>query len=128
MEIENLDPASRRKLPIAPLAEVAMCVACVACAFWAFLLVVQVGSEMIGPGKGVFSDHAIGVRGGLAFLWLAAAIAGIVLGKQSLGVIGQSEGALGGRAEAIAAMVISLGTIALTVLALIAYALLQFMK
>jgi hypothetical protein len=128
MDLENADSTPRRRLPVAPGAEGAVCVAFLACALWAFLLLVQLGSEFIGPGKGVFSDHAIGLRGGLAFVWLAAAIGATFMGKQSLAVIRDSEGALGGRGEAITAMVLSLGTIVLTILALIAYGLVQWLK
>jgi hypothetical protein len=128
MEIENPNSPPRPQLPVAPSAEGAMLVSLVACAFWSFLVFVQVGSELIGPGKGIFSDHAIGVRGGLAFVWLLAAIGSAVFGKQSLGVIERSEGRLGGRGEAVAAMILSLGTIALTVLALVVYGVFQLLK
>lgn len=128
METENSTSPPRPLLPIAPSAEGALLASLLACLFWAFFMYVQLGSELIGPGKGVLSDHAMGVRAGIGFMWLLAAIGSAVFGKQSLGVIARSEGRLGGRGEALAAMILSLGTIGLTVLAGIVYGVFQMMK
>jgi hypothetical protein len=128
METENADSEPRRMLPVAPSAEGAISIAFLACGLWALAVLIQLGSEAFGLGHGVFSGDLVGLRGALVVLWLAAAICATVFGKQSLDVIKNSDGRFGGRGEALAAVVLSLGTIVLTILALVIYAILQAMR
>jgi hypothetical protein len=64
----------------------------------------------------------------LAVLWLAAAIGAAIVGKKGLDAVKDSDDRFAGRGEALAAILLSLGTIGLTVLALAIYGIFQALR
>jgi hypothetical protein len=128
METENAESTPRPLLPIAPAAEGAISIAFLACGLWALTVLVQLGSESFGLGHGVLSGDLAGLRAGLAVLWLAAAIGAAIVGKKGLDAVKDSDDRFAGRGEALAAILLSLGTIGLTVLALAIYGIFQALR
>jgi hypothetical protein len=108
--------------PAIPEADAALLVAQLGAGFWFLGVFARMMRQVIGRGAGFLSLEMGGFEAAFCFLWIACLVGGIILGRNSLRKIRESEDETPGRGEAIGAIALCAATLAITLVGLIGLA------